>query len=79
MLRRHNNTAAHDPAGGCYTQMDPINLAGGLKTYSYVVDPLGELEPSGLQRFVLLEIEVGQKVSEKKILLPISKDYSHPR
>jgi len=39
----------------------------------------GSWNRPGYSGFVLLEIEMGQKVSEKKILLPISKDYSHPR
>ncbi len=38
----------YDPAGGCYTQMDPIGLLGGLNTYIYVVDPLIWVDPLGL-------------------------------
>ncbi len=45
----HCNTFRYyGPAGGCYTQMDPIGLAGGLNTYTYVVDPLGWVDPLGL-------------------------------
>ncbi|MDP9769252.1 UNVERIFIED_ORG: RHS repeat-associated protein [Atlantibacter hermannii] len=44
----YNTFRYYDPAGGCYTQMDPIGLAGGLNTYTYVVDPLGWVDPLGL-------------------------------
>ncbi|XDK46756.1 Hypothetical protein ABZS17D1_00227 [Kosakonia cowanii] len=44
----YNTFRYYDPAGGCYTQMDPIGLAGGLNTYTYVVDPLGWVDPWGL-------------------------------
>nr|WP_313353448.1 RHS repeat-associated core domain-containing protein [Kosakonia cowanii] len=36
----YNTFRYYDPAGGGYTEMDPIGLAGGLNTYTYVVDPL---------------------------------------
>ncbi len=44
----YNTFRYYDPTGGCYTQMDPIGLAGGLNTYTYVVDPLVWVDPLGL-------------------------------
>ena len=44
----YNTFRYYDPAGGCYTQMDPIGLLGGLNTYTYVVDPLVWVDPLGL-------------------------------
>ncbi|MHA0917687.1 RHS repeat-associated core domain-containing protein, partial [Kosakonia cowanii] len=49
----YNTFRYYDPAGGCYTQMDPIGLLGGLNTYTYVVDPLGWVDPLGLSSCVL--------------------------
>jgi len=36
--------------GGRFTQPDPIGLAGGLNTYSYVGDPLVWVDPLGLTK-----------------------------
>ncbi|SCX60927.1 RHS repeat-associated core domain-containing protein [Kosakonia sacchari] len=44
----YNTFRYYDPCGGRYTQMDPIGLLGGLNTYTYVVDPLGWVDPWGL-------------------------------
>jgi len=44
----YNTFRYYDPAAGCYTQMDPIGLLGGLNTYTYVVDPLVWVDPLGL-------------------------------
>ena len=44
----YNTFRYYDPTGGCYTQMDPIGLQGGLNTYTYVVEPLGWVDPLGL-------------------------------
>ncbi|MHA0917724.1 RHS repeat-associated core domain-containing protein [Kosakonia cowanii] len=61
----YNTFRYYDPAGGCYTQMDPIGLAGGLNTYTYVVDPLVWVDPLGLVR-------------EPIIFLPEGGDVLHP-
>ncbi|QNQ18546.1 hypothetical protein HF650_01585 [Kosakonia sp. SMBL-WEM22] len=51
----YNTFRYYDPASGCYTQMDPIGLLGGLNTYTYVIDPLGWVDPLGLCKVDLTE------------------------
>ena len=45
----YNRFRYYSPEDGCYTQQDPIGLAGGNPTiYGYVFDTLYELDPFGL-------------------------------
>ncbi|WP_347882224.1 RHS repeat-associated core domain-containing protein [Kosakonia sp. HypNH10] len=44
----YNTFRYYDPAGGCYTQMDPIGLLGGLNVYTYVSNPLSSIDFLGL-------------------------------
>ncbi|WP_346014245.1 RHS repeat-associated core domain-containing protein [Kosakonia sp. SMBL-WEM22] len=44
----YNTFRYYDPAGGCYTQMDPIGLRGGLNLYQYGPNPLSYIDPLGL-------------------------------
>mgnify|MGYP000848333601 FL=1 len=44
----YNTFSYYDPAGGCYTQMDPIGLLGGIHLYQYVYNPLNWMDTVGL-------------------------------
>jgi RHS repeat-associated protein len=44
----YNYFRDYDPAIGRYAESDPIGLAGGVNTYSYVLgDPIGSIDPQG--------------------------------
>jgi RHS repeat-associated protein len=54
----------YDPVAGRYTQMDPIGLAGGLNTYSYVGDLLVWVDPLGLSCWKPKKVE-GRKAYQR--------------
>ena len=44
----YNYYRDYDPATGRFPQSDPIGLLGGINTYVYTNNPLGEIDPFGL-------------------------------
>jgi RHS repeat-associated protein len=44
----YNYFRDYDPALGRYIESDPVGLKGGNNTYTYVHDPLSQIDPYGL-------------------------------
>ncbi|WP_223284255.1 RHS repeat-associated core domain-containing protein [Kosakonia sp. SMBL-WEM22] len=66
----------YDPAGGCYTQMDPIGLAGGLNLYAYSPNPLSWIDPLGLSCKSSYSGKLSGKASEMTPLVRGSKAWN---
>ncbi|WP_347882230.1 RHS repeat-associated core domain-containing protein [Kosakonia sp. HypNH10] len=73
----YNTFRYYDPAGGCYTQMDPIGLAGGLNTYTYVVDPLGWVDPLGLAEICGKPKSIHKLSSPNPVPRSVSHEYDN--
>ncbi|SUG39522.1 Rhs-family protein [Salmonella enterica subsp. arizonae] len=61
----YNRYRYYEPESGRYISADPIGLAGGINLYQYVPNPLGWIDPLGLDR-------------EPIIFLPKGGDVLHP-
>lgn len=44
----YNRYRYYNPLAGRYISQDPISIRGGINTYAYVPDPLGWVDPLGL-------------------------------
>lgn len=73
----YNTFRYYDPAGACYTQMDPIGLMGGLNTYTYVVDPLTWVDPLGLSEICGKPKAIHKLSSPNPVPRSISHEYEN--
>ncbi|QNQ22630.1 hypothetical protein HF650_01490 [Kosakonia sp. SMBL-WEM22] len=66
----YNTFRYYDPAGGCYTQMDPIGLRGGLNLYQYAPNPLSWIDPLGLKCWSTEQKNYWKDVGAKELANP---------
>ncbi|WP_447927012.1 RHS repeat-associated core domain-containing protein [Vreelandella sp. EE27] len=56
----YNRHRYYDPQQGRYVSQDPIGLRGGTNLYGYVANPMGAVDPLGLEGFLA---EMGASIS----------------
>ena len=58
----YNTYRDYSPSFGAYAEVDPLGLRNGSTSYGYVgSNPLGFIDPLGLQRVLVLEVRKGSQ------------------
>ncbi|MFA0809928.1 RHS repeat-associated core domain-containing protein [Microbulbifer epialgicus] len=75
----YNRFRYYDPQVGEFTQQDPIGLLGGANNYRYVPNPLGWIDPFGLQADKKKKCsKLGSSVPDKpEVIIRGTVDFPH--